>query len=174
MMMNRQSYRAEYVAGPDFQAVELPYFGGEVSMVVIMPERLEAFERDLDAQGLAEILYALRTHEVDLSLPRFEFESEFSLSEALKSLGMPLAFASNADFSGMNGEGGLRIAAVLHKAVVNVDEEGTEAAAATAVTFLESNPPPATMTVNRPFLFLIRDRPSGTLLFIGRVVDPTA
>ena len=112
-------------------------------------------------------------------MPRFEFEAAFGLSDVLKELGMPIAFTppgggSGADFSGMDGRRDLFIHNVLHKAFVAVDEEGTEAAAATGVVVgVESAPPPATMTVDRPFIFLIRDRPTGTVLFVGRVVDPT-
>ncbi len=108
-------------------------------------------------------------------MPRFEFESESRLSEALKKLGMPVAFTGAADFSGMSSQADLLIQDVLHKAFVSVDEEGTEAAAATAVVIgLESLPPTATMTIDRPFIFLIRDRQTATILFLGRVTDPAA
>ena len=118
--------------------------------------------------------------QVTLTMPRFEFESAFGLSDALKTLGMTLAFtppsgSSGADFTGMYGSRDLYIQDVLHKAFVSVDERGTEATAATAVLVgVTSMPQSATMTIDRPFLFLIRDRVSGTVLFIGRVVDPTA
>ena len=108
-------------------------------------------------------------------MPKFEFESSFNLNETLKALGMPLAFdPEKADFSGMDGTRGLSIADVVHKAFVSVDEEGTEAAAATAVILRTSLPPPAELVVDRPFLFLIRHNPTGTILFVGRVLDPTA
>ena len=109
-------------------------------------------------------------------MPEFEFESEFSLKSALTNMGMPVAFSSDADFSGMTGNRDLSIDEVLHKAFVSVDEAGTEAAAATAVmmrlTALPS--PPVEVKVERPFVFLIRDIETGTILFIGRVLNPSA
>ena len=180
--MMRQSVRTSFAAGQGYQAVELPYIGHELAMVVVLPEagRFGAFEGDLDAAKLAEIIDGLGDTQVTLTMPRFEFESAFGLSEMLKQLGMPLAFtppggSSGADFSGMDGGRDLYIQDVLHQAFVSVDERGTEAAAATAVLVgVTSMPQSATMTVDRPFVFLIRDRISGTVLFIGRVVDPTA
>ena len=180
-MMN-QSVRTVYAQGQGYQAVELPYVGYEVSMVVMLPEagHFEAFERDLDGSSLARITSDLGDTQVTLTMPRFEFEADVGLSDVLKGLGMPIAFEppgadSGADFSGMDGRRDLFIHDVLHKAFVAVDEEGTEAAAATAVIVgIESAPPSATMVVDRPFMFLIRDRVTGTVLFLGRVVDPAS
>lgn len=109
--------------------------------------------------------------EVMVQLPKFKLEAEFYLGSTLASMGMPLAFSSQADFSGMNGKRNLFIDEVIHKAVVEVNEEGTEAAAATAVGMRTTSMPPM-FEVNRPFLFLIREHATGTILFIGRVTNP--
>ena len=108
-------------------------------------------------------------------MPKFEFESEFSLKEILAAMGMPVAFTANADFSGMTGSRNLLISEVIHKAFVSVDEAGTEAAAATAVIMELTAAPgmPVEVTVERPFIFLIRDIETGSILFTGRVVNPT-
>ena len=103
-------------------------------------------------------------------MPLFELESEFSLNQTLAEMGMPDAFGAGADFSGMTGTRELWISKAVHKAFVSVDEEGTEAAASTAVVVRESEP--LLVTVDRPFIFLIRDRATGTLLFVGRVMNP--
>jgi serpin B len=175
--MMRQAEMLPYTAGDGYQAVELFYDGGELSMVILLPEagQFEAFEGSLDEALLAEVEAGLSPQQIDLSLPRFEFDSEFSLSKALASLGMEDAFTDAADFSGMTGGLDLLISEVLHKAFVSVDEEGTEAAAATAVVMkLTSAPAEVTrVTVDRPFLFFIRDLNTGAMLFLGRVVDPS-
>ena len=113
---------------------------------------------------------------VMLSLPKFQFDSSFSLKQALSSLGMPLAFSDNADFSGMDGAHDLFISDVLHKAYVSVDEAGTEAAAASAVIIGLTAMPSSTvvLAIDRPFIFLIRDVQTGTILFVGRVMNPGA
>jgi len=114
--------------------------------------------------------------QVNLTMPKFEFESEFSLKKILTAMGMPVAFSADADFSGMTGNRDLFIDDVLHKAFVSVDEAGTEAAAATAVimTLTAVPAPPVEVTVDRPFIFLIRDIETGAILFVGRVVNPSA
>ena len=178
-MMN-QAVRTVYATGKDYQAVELPYVGHKVSMVIILPaaDRFEAVEEALDASTLNAIVGNLRDTWVTLTMPRFEFDADFGLSDVLKEMGMPIAFEppsgdSGADFSGMDGSRVLFIHNVLHKAFVAVDEEGTEAAAATGVVIgVKSAPPSATMVVDRPFVFLIRDRATETVLFLGRVSDP--
>ncbi len=175
--MMHQTEHFGYTAGEGYQAVELPYDGRELSMVILLPDSDEfaAFERDLDRETLVTILSALRSQRVNLAMPRFEFSSKFSLTDALSELGMPVAFTEEADFSGMNGRRELMITDVLHQAFVSVDEEGTEAAAATAVVVgLTSAMPeePVEMTVDRPFIFLIRDIETGALLFVGRTLNP--
>ena len=119
----------------------------------------------------------LKTYLVDLALPRFKFTAEFELKTTLSDMGMPSAFlAGKANFAGMNGRENLFLSAVVHKAYVDVNEKGTEAAAATAVAVAEASAPvqlrQTTFRADHPFLFAIRDHQSGSLLFLGRVVDP--
>ncbi len=174
-----QHLRTNYASVPGAEAVELPYVGGEVSMVLLLPDEgeFEAFERSLDADRLFGVFEALGDATGDLALPRFEFETAVQLSEALAELGMPAAFGGGADFGGMvDGDGaGPRIDEVYHQAFVSVDEEGTEAAAATAVVMAESAPATTfDLTFDRPFLFCVRDRPTDAVLFLGRVADAGA
>jgi len=173
----RKTIDAVYTAGNGFQAAEIPYDGQQLAMLVVLPDQgqFEAVESTLSATRVSEIRGALSRHTVDLSLPKFSFRSNVPSKEPLKALGMVEAFGGNADLSGMNGTGGLFIQDVVHQAFVAVDEKGTEAAAATAVIVGETSaPPPATLTVDRPFIFAIIDRPTGATLFIGRVLDPSA
>ena len=176
--MMRQTELFGYAEGDGYQAVELLYDGSELSMVILLPApgQFETFEDSLDAQQVDEITGRLEFRQVTLAMPKFEFESSFSLREALAAMGMPLAFSGAADFSAMTGNRDLFIADVVHKAFVSVDEAGTEAAAATAVVMPLSIPPgePVEVIVNRPFIFLIHDIETGSILFIGRVVNPSA
>ena len=181
--MMRTSEDFGYAAGDGYQAVDLPYVGNELSMTVMVPDRgrFREFEDSLNPALADRITASLGFRHVTLDLPKFEFESQFRLGETLKSMGMSDAFDSVAsDFSGMDGRsclagdpGCLYIREVVHKAFVSVDEAGTEAAAATAVMMqAESAPPsPVSVTVDRPFVFLIRDRETGTILFAGRVLE---
>ncbi len=175
--MMRQMESLSYTEGEGYQAVELLYDGDELSMVILLPAsgNLEAFEEGLQAQYVSDIMSGLRSTRVALAMPKFEFESEFSLKDALADMGMPIAFSpSDADFSGMTGNRDLFISEVVHKAFVSVDEAGTEAAAATAVIMsLTAVPePPVEVTIDRPFIFLIRDIKTGAILFVGRVLNP--
>jgi serpin B len=177
--MMRQTQSFGYTAGDGYQAVELPYDGGELSMVILLPEagNFEDFEAGLQAQQVDDILNDLQPTEVALTMPKFEFQSEFSLKDTLAGMGMPIAFSPNeADFSGMTGNRELFISDVVHKAFVAVDEAGTEAAAATAVIMNLTSvpPPPVEVTIDRPFIFLIRDIETGAILFVGRVMNPGA
>jgi len=176
MMAQTESFG--YAEDEGYQAVELPYVGGQLSMVIFFPQagQFEAFEDSLDAARVGAILEDLAPRNVSLTMPKFEFDSEFGLAKTLAAMGMADAFSSAADFSGMDGTRDLFIREVVHKAFVSVDEEGTEAAAATAVVVqLKGMPaPPVEVTVDRPFVFMIRDVETGTILFIGRVVDPSA
>ena len=171
---NGEHYAA--IDGPDYQAVELPYYGGNFSMVIIIPDSglFGAFEQNLDSV-IYEIIDNLEVQEVMLRMPRFECESRFNLSDTLSEMGMPEAFTGAADFSGMDGTLSLFIGKVIHQASITLDEAGTEAAAATAVvmnygTGLPNNP--LEITINRPFIYLIRDNQTGTILFLGRVKNP--
>jgi len=176
--MMRQTESFSYAEGDEYQAVELPYDGRELSMVILLPRagQFEAFEGSIDAQVVDAILKGLESRQVALTLPEFEFESYFHLKEILAAMGMPVAFSGDADFSGMMGNRDLFIAEVIHKALISVDEAGTEAAAATAVVMKEIAAPlePIEVTIGHPFIFLIRDIETGTILFVGRIVNPSA
>ena len=178
-MMTQTSYFG-YAKGDGYEAIDLPYKGGGMSMTILVPGKGEfaGFEAALDADRVIGILKSLQSERLGLTMPLFKFESQVNLNDTLKALGMPDAFSgAAADFSGMNGlkcgqdPGCLRITDVFHKAFVSVDEEGTEAAAATGVVVgVESLPPQ--VIIDRPFIFLIRDIETGAVLFVGRVVDP--
>ncbi len=164
--------------GAGYDALELPYDGHELSMVILMPAEgsFAAFEQALDQAQLAAILESLSFERIRLAMPRFEFHSKFGLTEALSALGMPEAFTDAADFSGIDGTQELLISDVIHEAFVAVDEEGTEAAAATAVVVGITSAPvdPREVRIDRPFLFLIRDIETGAVLFIGRTLNPAS
>jgi len=174
--MMRQAERLGYAAGEGYQAVSLPYDGRELEMIVLLPDggKFAEFEKSLDAGRAGSIIKDIVPKQVALSLPRFKFESEFSLGNVLADMGMPVAFSSQADFSGMTGNHELSISRVVHKAFVGVDEAGTEAAAATAVIMRATAMPvtPQEVTIDRPFIFLIRDIQTGSVIFVGRVVNP--
>jgi serpin B len=164
--------------GANFQVLSLPYQDNELSMVIVLPRKadgLPAVEKELTADNVAKWLAAMKEHNVTLSLPKFTFTSQFQLKKTLSAMGMGIAFGKNADFSGMTTQEKLFIDAVVHKAFVAVDEKGTEAAAATAVTMRPLSAPvapPATFRADHPFLFLIRDNATGSVLFMGRVAQP--
>jgi serpin B len=161
----------------DWQAIELPYVGGELSMLVVIPKDLAAFEEGLDEDRLADVDASLEQNGVDLELPKFGIESKAQVAALLGKLGMPMAFSGEADFSGIFGDGqSVPIARVVHQANIDVDEIGTEAAAATAVGFDTSggpSPEPLVIHADRPFLFALRDVETGAILFLGRVADPS-
>ena len=176
MRMDDPTYLG-YMAGDGFQAVELPYVGGSASMLVLVPDqgKFVDFEAGLSAGQVTSIRQALEQRMVDLTFPKFSFEAQFSLADALQQLGMVDAFDPGlADFSGMDGKGELYISNVFHKAFVAVDEKGTEAAAASAVVMdlLSAMVPDLQLVVDRPFIFLILDQQSGSILFMGRFVQP--
>lgn len=165
-----------YSQGEGFQAVALPYLGGQTSMLVLVPDEgyFNDFEAGLNPEMLDQIISELAYTPMYLGFPKFEFETEIGLAQTLAEMGMPSAFSDGADFSGMTGAKDLFISDVFHKAFVSVDEEGTEAAAATAVVMQLTSAPesPMQLEVNRPFLFLIRDHQTHSILFMGRVVEP--
>jgi serpin B len=181
--MMQQTERFNYYLGEGYQAVMLPYSGGKdsphsrMSMVFLVPDagRFQAFEDSLDAQGVGTILTEMNTGYVDLTIPKFGFDSAFALKPTLSSMGMSLAFSwPKADFSGMTGQPELFVDDVHHRAFVSVEETGTEAAAASAVPITLGIPPePVEITIDRPFIFLIRDGETGIILFVGRVLDPS-
>jgi len=173
--MMRQTESLGYYGEDGLQVVELPYAGQSHSMLILLPEggQLADLAAGLDEARLQELVSRLERQSVALTMPRFEYEAEFELGEMLAEMGMPTAFSEGADFTGMTTETGLFISEVVHKAWVAVDEKGTEAAAATAVIMVGSAMPmePVEMTVDRPFLFAIRHRTTGALLFVGQVVE---
>ncbi len=174
----KQTESFGYAAGNGYRAVELPYDGRQLSMVVIVPDKgkLGEFEKSLTSAQVNDILVKLADRQVALSFPKFKFEAEFKLKDTLSEMGMPVAFTDGADFSGMTGKRDLLISEVVHKAFVAVDEEGTEAAAATGVIMKLATVPaaPVELTVDSPFIFLIRDIETGSVLFIGRVLNPAS
>lgn len=174
--MMRQSLEAGYADGTGWAAAELRYAGDQLSMVLLVPEvgYLDSFEASLDGPCVRSILAGLEQRQLTLALPRFTVRSRPNIKEALIALGMEDAFDARADFSGIDGTRFLLVSDVVHEGWVSVDETGTEAAAATGVILARgSMSDPVTLTVDRPFLFLIRDIPTGAILFVGRVVDPS-
>lgn len=177
-MMN-QAKEFSYFENETAQILEMPYEEDKLSMVILLPKEkkgISGLEKLLNPENFRSWLSILRKQEVIVSLPRFKMTSEFLMNEALKSLGMADAFDMKlADFSGMTPDPiGLYISKVIHKAFVDVNEEGTEAAAATAVVMtLRGMPEPKPVfRADHPFIFIIRDIRSGSILFIGRVMDP--
>jgi len=171
-----QDHRFKYYAiEGDFAAIELPYQGAAVSMLVLLPAQgtFTHFESSLNKTRIDSIVSGLQERAVQLSLPVFSFDWSASLVDMLKRLGMTDAF-DFADFSGITGDTRLFISDIFHKAFVRVDEKGTEAAAATAVVFNETAAPTpdVVLSVDRPFIILIREKTTGTILFLGRVTDP--
>jgi serpin B len=166
-----------YAAGAGWQAVEIPYVGGSLAMDIIVPTDLVAFEATLTPESFARITGTFAERPVALTLSKFGIESKVELAPTLSAMGMPTVFrAGIADFSGMTTDEQLYITAVIHQANIDVDEKGTTAAAATAVVMRASAAPgePVTLRVDHPFIFALRDVPTGTILFLGRVTDPSS
>ncbi len=166
---------ASYAEGSGWRAVELPYAGGSLAMTVIVPDDLAAFEQTLDAAAWDGIVSQLKPAAVTLRLPKFKLETRARLESQLASLGMHDAFdPDRADFSGITTEEPLYISFVIHQANIDVGEAGTEASAATAVGIRAGAVlKPLSLDVNRPFLFAVRDRHTGAVVFLGRVADPS-
>ncbi|TVP77729.1 MAG: serpin family protein [Gemmatimonadales bacterium] len=162
-----------FYQGDGWRAVDLPYAGGAWSMTVVVPEGSRTVQDligELDAEGWDALVDGLETGRVMVQLPRFELEWEGVLNDPLVRLGMGPAFGGGADFSGMFEEAGAWIDEVKQKSFVRVDEEGTEAAAVTSVVMVTSMPPE--VRADRPFLFALRERLSGTILFMGVIQEP--
>ena len=182
MMHRTGGYR--YYDGGAFQELELPYAGNEMSMIVLLPKQndgLPAIEQALTAGTAGEWIQKLEpVDKVILTFPRFAMTQQFELSGALSAMGMPQAFSGAADFSGMTGKPDFTISAAIHKAYIDVNEKGTEAAAATIIGMRATamrapmpEPPPIVFRADHPFLFILLDTRSGSMLFLGRVADPT-
>ncbi len=174
LMMHQNTARVSYLKGEDYQAVFLPYTGQKVDMLVILPDagQFESIQEGLSTDFLDQVRTQADIHDVTLSMPKFDFDTDIDLPELLKAMGMTHAFSPEADFSGIVEEGGLYISAALHKGMIKVDELGTEAAAATVIAMAESAMQRAEMTLDRPFIFAIMERETGTILFLGRVMNP--
>ncbi|MFP4498858.1 MAG: serpin family protein [Vulcanimicrobiota bacterium] len=180
-MMRKQAEFA-YAETDDYQLVVLPYLEGKLSMIILLPREIDGMQKveaKLDLAGLNDVMKNSRYPEVDLSLPKFETESSFELKEVLEKMGMESAFQFGpADFSGMTGNRELFISAVVHKAFVDVNEEGTEATAATAVEMIAGSAPPREppevieFKADHAFIFIIRDNQTENFLFMGRIMNP--
>lgn len=170
-----------HLDGDGFTAVALPYVGGELSMLVFLPDaasELARFERALDGASLDRWMRALSVAPsvpMAFAMPRLKLTTTYPLVADLQALGIARAFLSGADFSGISRAAPLRIDEVIHKTFLQVDEKGTEAAAVTGLEIIATGatrPPPLTFRADRPFFFVIRDERSGAALFVGRIVDP--
>jgi len=168
-----------YTDTPAAQILEMRYAGTGMAFDVLLPTTvagLPSLEKSLTVDNLTGWLGHLATRNVQVSLPKFRAESQFSLRQALSAMGMPTSFTNKADFSGIDPKRGLAISEVVHKAFVDVSEQGTEAAAATGITMrataMRMSEPPVVFRADHPFLFLIRDTSTGVVLFIGRLMDP--
>lgn len=179
-LMHREG-RFNYFDGGSFQVLEVPYKGKELSLIIFLPKDsggLPVLEQSLTDSNLQQWLRQLvSVPKVIVTMPKFKVTQEFELGSTLSAMGMPQAFASNADFSGMTGHRDFAISEVIHKAYIDLNEEGTEAAAATAVTMralamrAPEGPPPV-FRADHPFVFMIRDNRSASILFMGRMADP--
>jgi serpin B len=177
--MHAYQLAAQYASGDGWQAIDLPYTGDELSMIVVVPDagRFAEIEALLASGLLDEVRAGLGHATVELSLPKFEMRNQLALVDALRALGMEAAFDPEAaDFTGISTAEQLYVSDVIHEAFIAVDEAGTEAAAATAVIIGTTSAPieVISLDVDRPFLFFLQDRTTGAILFLGRVVDPTA
>jgi serpin B len=177
MMAQKASFR--YGAADGVKVLDLPYKGNRLSMLIVLPDTrdgLPKVEESLTAAKIDGWLKSASSREVMLSLPKFKLTAQFSLKGTLQSMGMTLPFSDKADLSGIDNKRDLYISAVIHKAFVDVNEVGTEAAAATGVSIGLMAAPvtqPQEFKADHPFLFLIRDNQSGSILFLGRVNNPT-
>lgn len=178
VLFMHQTAALRTVRGPGFRALELPYRGDQVALDVVLPDRgrLASVEGRVARGGVLALLGGLRARRVDLALPKVKLESQFELAKPLTALGARDVFSDHADLSGMSTQASLTVSRVLHKAVLAVDERGTVAAAATGVVVVPTSiqvDPALKVTVNRPFLLVVRDRRTGAVLFLARVLDPT-
>lgn len=173
-LMFQHTARVPYVEGDGYRAAQLPYTGQKADMLVILPDegRYTEVEAGLDAAFLQDVHQGLQTRDVTLTLPRFEFDSALDLADLLQEMGLTNPFGGEADFSGIIEGGGLFIDAALHKGTITVDEIGTEAAAATVIAMAESAMERGELEATRPFIFAIAERDTGTVLFLGRVLNP--
>jgi serpin B len=163
--------------GDGWQALQIPYGGGELAMLVILPDEgaFSPVEASLSDGLIDQVVESLSPEQVMLALPKFEIRTQIGLVPALQAIGLAEATSAGADFTGMTGAEDLFISDVIHEAWISADEAGTEAAAATGVNMSLTAAPmePLPFAVDRPFLFVLRDAATGSILFMGRVVDPS-
>ena len=178
--MMHQKHRSGYMENAELQMLEMPYLYSKLSMVIILPKKIDglaAVEKSLNEKTFLELEKGKAMVDVEISLPKFKFTSQFGLSRTLQKMGMTDAFSTKADFSGMVTHEPLAISDVIHQAFVDVNEQGTEAAAATAVVMMKSMAmlkpeKPVVFNADHPFIFVIRDNTTSTTLFVGRVANP--
>jgi len=182
-MMQRTDEDAKfnYAENDKLQILEMPYSGEELSMLILLPKNddLSTLENLLSIKKLSEWKKNLEKQRVKVFIPKFKFETKYFMADDLKAMGMPTAFSDSADFSGMTGKRDLKIDEAIHQAFIEVNEEGTEAAAATAVVIMptamprQKTPKIPIFRADHPFIFLIQEKSRGNILFMGRVVNPT-
>jgi len=180
MKLTNTKDRFNYTETEELQILELPYNGNEISMIILLPKdgiELSDVVNSMNKNVLSGWINSMNDTELDIYLPKFKFETKYNLNEYLRGLGMEKAFTYEADFSGINGEPTLCISSVLHKAYIEVNEEGTEAAAATAIVMILTSTDSdgnsrIVFNVDHPFLFLIQHKDTGTILFMGKVTNP--
>jgi serpin B len=171
--MMTQSSRFKTASFDKFRILEMDYVGKEVSMTILLPRDvagLDQLERTITAEAVEQWRARLEERELEVSLPKFKITSKFELAGVLQQLGMRLPFTGEADFSGMSPRHDLMLSRVIHQAYLSVDERGTEAAAGTALQSLRMFS--SGFRVDHPFVLLIRDRKTGTITFLGRVINP--
>jgi serpin B len=178
-LMN-QTANFDYMDNDQLQAVRMPYVGDDVAMIVLLPKStggLPAVEKALDAKLLDGVTAAFKSQQVNITLPKFKANQTLPLNGTLAALGIKKAFTNQADFSGMTGSRDLYLSSAIHKAFIAVDEDGTEAAAATGLMVagmaMRVPPPAIEFKADHPFLLLLTDTKTGVVLFIGRVENPT-
>lgn len=174
-MMSLKGMRFNYTKTDELQVLELPYTGGDVSMTLILPneDNIAEVESNLSYDEFNALTQGMEESLVDVYLPRFKLETKYFMREDLIEMGMPLAFTPCANLTGISEEGGLYIDKVIHQAFIEVDEKGTEAAAATGVVILKSSVDTTDVfRADHPFIFVLQDRVTGAILFMGRVTTP--
>jgi len=176
MTLTGEKAKFNYAETESLQILEMPYKGEELSMLVLLPREgtLDEFEQSLTLEKLNEWRNSLQERKIDVYMPKFKFETKYFMKEDLEQMGMPTAFSMAADFSGMDGTDRLYISQVIHQAFVEVNEEGTEAAATTAVIMAQKSAGFSNMFMaDHPFVFMIQEKETGNILFLGRMSDPT-
>ena len=178
MQPTSQKSTFNYTQNKDLQILEMPYAGEDLSMLILLPldDDIEALENSFTIEKLTEWKKSLRKRRVKIYIPKFKFETKYFMKNTLSDLGMPTAFTNSADFSGMTGTNELKIDKVIHQAFIEVNEEGTEAAAATGISMAmmktSRKPPTPIFKADHPFIFIIQQNETGNILFMGRVSNP--